>query len=121
MNNWMRFLSLVLTAMATVSCSFLGPKTQTVQIWADEPDAMIWVNHQQVGRGKAVVNLPSNKPAIFKGAVGNRETIVTLDTELSRYGIMDLCGWWLIVPLSGFLSPGAWQLEQDVVPLHIPQ
>lgn len=102
------------------ACSFLAPKTQKISLYADQPDALIYVNGKEVGKGCCVVDMPRNKDATVSGILGNKRTDVVLSRELSMTGIADCCGCFLLFPLSGLLSPGAWQLSQDYVPLHIP-
>lgn len=99
----------------------MGPKTQTVRVWADSPTADLIVNGEPVGRGKAVVSLPTDKTATFTGREGNARTDVVLHPRLSPYGITDLASCWLLFPLCGLSAAGAWELPQDVVPLHIPR
>lgn len=103
------------------SCSHWGPKTQTVRVWADSPTADIIVNGEPVGRGKAVVTLPTDKTATFTGREGGVRTDVVLRPRLSYYGITDSAFCWLLFPLCGLSEAGAWELPQDVVPLHIPR
>lgn len=103
------------------SCSYMGPQTQTVRVWADSPTADILVNGEPVGTGKAVVTLPTHRKATFTGREGTARTDVVLHPQLSYYGVADLCGGWLLFPLCGLSSAGAWELPQDVVPLHIPR
>lgn len=115
-------LSAVLaTTLSLESCSAFGPRAQTVRVWADSPGAQISVNGQPVGHGSTVVTLPADKRALFEAVEGTRRTHVVLEPELSPYGIADLSGWMFIFPLIGIRYPGAWQLPQDTVPLHIPQ
>lgn len=103
------------------SCSHMGPKTQTVRVWADSPTADILVNDEYVGTGKAVVTLPTDKQAFFSGRECPSRTDVVLRPRLSHYGIADLSCGWLLFPLCGLRSASAWELPQDVVPLHIPR
>lgn len=103
------------------SCSQMGPKTQAVRVWADSPTAEIFVNGESVGTGKAIVTLPTDKQATFSGREGDARTDVVLRPRLSHYGITDMCCGWLLFPLCGLRSAGAWELPQDVVPLHIPR
>ena len=102
------------------ACSFFAPKTQKISLYADQSDALIYVNGREVGKGGCIVDLPRNKEATISGALGNKRADVVLSRELSMTGIADCCGWFLLFPLSGLFSPGAWQLSQDYVPLHIP-
>lgn len=102
------------------ACSFFAPKTQKISLYADQPDALIYVNGREVGKGGCIVDMPRNKDATVSGILGNRRADVVLSRELSMTGIADCCGCFLLFPLSGLLSPGAWQLSQDYVPLHIP-
>lgn len=99
----------------------MGPKTQTVRVWADSPTADILVNGEHVGCGKAVVSLPTDKTATFTGVEGCARTDVVLHPRFSYDGVADLSFCWLLFPLYGLTSAGAWELPQDVVPLHIPR
>lgn len=111
----------VAALLLLTSCSFMGPKTQLVRVWADSPTADILVNGEYVGTGKAVVTLPTDKPASFTGREGTVRTDVVLRPRLSHYGMADACCGWLLFPLCGLTSAGARELPQDVVPLHIPR
>ncbi len=103
------------------SCSFVAPRTAHVRVVADDPQAMLYANGVEIGRGSAVATLPTNRPATFTGMVGDRRTDIVLDCELSPHGIADLAGGcFILVPFVGLCSPGAWRLTQDTVPLHIP-
>lgn len=98
----------------------MAPRTAHVKVIADDPQAILYANGVEIGRGSTVVTLPSNRSATFTGMKGNRRTDVVLDRELSPYGMVDLSACFLLFPLIGLCSPGAWQLTQDTVPLHIP-
>ncbi len=116
-----RLIATVLIPALFVSCSFFAPKTAQVKVIADNPQASLYVNGKEIGQGSAVVTLPTDRQATFAGVLGKKRTDVILDYELSPCGIVDLsAGCFLLFPLLGFRSPGAWQLTQDTVPLHIP-
>ncbi len=114
-------LFLYSSALLLGACSFIAPRTTSVRVVADNSQAVLYANGVEIGRGSAVVNLPCNRRATFSGMLGDRRTDIVVDRELSSYGIADLAGGCcLIIPFIGFCSPGAWQLTQDTVPLHIP-
>lgn len=115
-------LTALLAASALSACSLAAPRTQAIQVRADSPSATIYVNGKESGKGSCLVVLPSNKTAVFKAIEGEKQsTDILLKPELSICGITDLASWWLLFPLVGLTSPGAWHLPQDTVPLHIPQ
>lgn len=104
------------------ACSFAAPKTQPVRVWADSPTADIYVNDRKCGTGRCVAILPRNKIAIFRAQEHNATSgDIILEPELSLCGYTDLCSGFLLFPLTGLLAPGAWQLPQQTVPLHISQ
>lgn len=112
----------LLAASALSACSLVAPRTQAIQVRVDSPAATIYVNGKASGKGSCLVFLPRDKAAVFKAIEGEKQsTDIILKPELSVCGITDLASWWLLFPLIGLLYPGAWQLPQDTVPLHIPQ
>ncbi len=116
-----RLIATALIPSLFVSCSFFAPKTAQIKVIAANPQATLYVNGKEIGQGSAIATLPTNKQATFAGVLGKSRTDIVLDYELSNCGIADLsAGCFLLLPLLGFCSPGAWQLTQDTVPLHIP-
>lgn len=117
-----QLISTCSVVLALSACSLAAPRTQAVQVRADSPAATIYVNGKEQGKGACVVVLPSDKPATFRASEGDKQSSnILLEPELSICGITDLASWWLLFPLIGLTSPGAWHLPQDTVPLHIPQ
>ncbi len=115
------FLSMFICAATLCSCSFVAPGTAHIRVVADNPQALLYANGVEIGRGSAIATLPTNRAATFTGVLGDRRTDIVVDRELSPYGVADLAGGCCILfPFIGFCAPGAWQLTQETVPLHIP-
>ena len=104
----------VMLFMATSGCSLFAPSTQTISVDGQPSGALVVIN------GK-----PFNAPCSCK-VKRNRNVEITVSQKgyfpytmksgysLSTTGMLDLAGAaFFLVPAVGFVSPGAFVLEQD--------
>lgn len=108
-------LASVLVALSPTGCSAFRSGHQTLTVTVSEPGAEILVNGRSVGTGgTAVEEVPCDQNvSILVRKEGFRPTTRSIGTAVSRVGMLDLIGGWLILlPFIGLAFPGAWQLQE---------
>ncbi len=109
-----------LLLLSLTSCSLFSPGRQTVKIVPDDPNATIFVNGENMGKGVVVTRLKKTKSAAITASCGEKHGVAILSSELSPTGVLDIIGGCLFLfPFLGFMSGGAFQLDQDTVPVHL--
>lgn len=109
-------LSIALLVTST-GCSLVMPHTQMLQVIPSEPDADVSVNGTVIGRGNVSTRVKRSKDvAIMVQKPGYEPVTRTVHTTLGKVGWLDLvAGYFLLIPLFGLLSPGAYRLEEEHV------
>ena len=115
LERWMA--GFLVVAMTFPGCSFFRSSTQILSITSDQPDAEIFVNGSMVGKG--AVALPVKRNETVRVRV-KKEGYITaqrlIENSLNTTGTLDLCGGCIILlPILGFLSPGAFSLDEENV------
>ena len=106
-----RAMALLCTA-ALAGCSSFGPRTQSVQITVDNPDAIIYVNGEKAGTGRAQVELPRELEAVITAERGKKSETIILQRSISVLGALDIVGGSIIaLPFLGLLTPGAYEFK----------
>lgn len=103
--------------LASTGCSIVMPHTQVLQVIPSEPDAQVSVNGSVIGRGNVSTRVKRSKDvAIMVQKPGYEPATHTVHTTLGKVGWLDLvAGYFLLIPLFGLLSPGAYHLEEEHV------
>lgn len=102
------------------SCSLLAPSMQTLSIVATDPNAVIMVDGQRVGKGQASVPVKRNRSHAITGTTSDgRSSAATVSTKISGVGYVDLIGGILVFwpALIGCCTPGFRSIETDTVTL----
>ena len=102
--------------LSTNACSFLGPKTDEINIQSSPREVEVIVNNESMTT-PCTITVPRNKGvsilAIKEGYIDERKKV---GYTLSPYGIMDIVGTLVIfVPVIGLISPGAYEHEEHNV------
>ncbi len=112
---------MVAVSIVTSGCSVFVPKTETVSAACYEPDATLQVNAGQIYQGKAQfdarrdkgVNITCFKPGYYPAQK-------SISSSLSWTGAADMIGSVIfVVPIVGFFSAGAWDLDETDVTLNM--
>ena len=95
-------------------CSIFVPRTQTITVNGIPTGAQVVVNGR-VMHSPASVNVPCNRTVqIQVSKKGYYPCYLNGSYSLSTTGILDLIGFFVfVVPALGFISPGAFTLDQD--------
>mgnify|MGYP000208596996 CR=1 FL=1 len=111
----MRALIAVAASVFLSGCSLLMPWSQDLTVKAEPDDARIIVNGETKGKGQITTSVSRNDPAeILVTHPDYNNTNRRVGTTLSGTGTADLIGgYFLLFPFLGFVSPGAWQLDQE--------
>lgn len=115
-----RILSTLLLSFALVGCSLFVPKTQTLTISSNIPDAIVFVNGEAYS-APSQIEVPRDESVSIQAVKdGYFPVYRDIDTELSTSGVWDVAGGVIfLVPLIGLTSNGAWELEQDHVKINM--
>lgn len=106
--------------LALASCSFLGSHTQSIQITVNDPDAVICVNGEPVGKGSVLADVPIQNSTVISAEHGSKYTNIVLSRTLSPVGAIDMvAGYVLLIPFIGLASPGAYKFNQDIIELYL--
>lgn len=106
--------------LALANCSFLGSHTQSMQITVNDPDAVICVNGEPIGKGSVQADVPIQNSTVISAEHGSKYTNVVLSRTLSPVGAIDMmAGYILIIPFIGLASPGAYKFNQDIIELYL--
>lgn len=120
MNTIIKTSTVVLLCLATTSCSLFSSSTQTVTIESSNPEATIRVNGRAIGTGTATTALKKSKTQVVTADYGNQHRTAIIDSSLSTTGALDIVGGILFLfPFLGFLSDGAWTLDQDYIRIDL--
>lgn len=111
----------IAVSIATSGCSVFVPKTQTVNASCSEPDATVQINAGQTYQGRAQFDARRNKAvSVTCYKSGYYPAQKTISSSLSWTGVADFIGSFIfIVPVVGFFSPGAWDLDETDVTLNM--
>lgn len=108
-------------SILTSGCSAFVPKTQAVNVSCSEADATMQINGGQTYPGQVRVDAQRDKPlsiACYKQ--GYYPAQKSVHSSLSGTGIADLLGSFIfILPIIGFFSPGAWDLDENEVTVNM--
>lgn len=107
--------------IATAGCSIFVPPDQAITISATDPGATLLVDGRSYGPGSRAVKMSRNQNHVVMAMAGTRTGTATVQPRLSSTGIMDIVGGliWL-VPFFGLATPGAWELDRDLVCVMVP-
>ncbi len=120
MNHSVQILSALATTIALASCSLASPSKQTIKIVPNDPNATVYVNGEPMGQGTVTATLKKNKSVAITAKSGNKSGVAVVDSELSTTGVLDIVGGCIfLLPFLGFCSSGAYQLDQDTVPVNL--
>jgi uncharacterized protein YceK len=117
-----KILCLILAVSVLSSgCSAFVSKTQAVNVSCSESDAVVQINGGQTYPGQVRVDAKRDKPlsiACYKQ--GYYPAQKSVHSSLSGTGIADLLGSFIfIIPVIGFFSPGAWDLDESEVTVNM--
>ena len=120
----MKKIFIFLISIVCCACSIFNGHEQTLRIISTPKDATIYVNDTP-HTSPLEINVPRNDDVrirVVKDGYYPFETVSR--TTLSGYGITDtVSGCFLLLPLIGLASPGAWELTRtdfDVLLVQIP-
>ncbi|HMQ15815.1 MAG TPA: hypothetical protein PKC49_07555 [Phycisphaerae bacterium] len=115
------FLAFAAMLPHAVGCSLFVPRTQPVTITASDPEATIYVDGVERGKGTVSLQLDRDRTYGVLAQSGNRSGSAHIGRKISGTGILDLVGgFFLLVPFLGLLGPGFWDLDPDKVVIAIP-
>ena len=118
----MRLISVTLCAtlsLGQAGCSLFAPHTVNI-IVASHPEADLYVDGLKIGRGTATHFVKRNSSHIIMAKLDDQTAMVTIGTTLSTTGVLDIIGGiFLLFPLIGLLSPGAWSPDQEAITLPL--
>lgn len=112
LKNLMSFV--LILALTSQGCSALAPKTQTLSVTTDQPDAEIYVNGSFAGKGAASVSVKRNENVEVMAKKQGYETVHrSIGTHLNATSILDIIGGVLFIfPIFGLLAGGSKSLDQ---------
>jgi len=90
-------------------------------VTASQQDAGVWVNGLYVGQTPICTPVKRNEPFTVEARKeGFESASKTVDRHFSGTAVADLIGCaFLLLPGLGLLTPGAWDLDQTAVELHL--
>ncbi|MBW7905400.1 MAG: hypothetical protein LC135_02790 [Phycisphaerae bacterium] len=104
-----------------LGCSLFVPRTQPVTITASDPEATIYVDGIERGKGTVSLQLDRDRTYGVLAQRGDRSGAAHIGRKISGTGILDLVGgFFLLVPFLGLLGAGFWDLDPDKVVIAIP-
>lgn len=111
----------VAASFLTSGCSLFVSKTQSLNASCSEPDATLQINGGQMYPGTAQVEVRRNKVAsIVCYKQGYYPAQKSVSNSISWTGVADIVGTFIfIVPIIGFYSPGAWNLDESNVTVNM--
>lgn len=111
----------VLCCVAASGCSALVPKTETVTASCSVPDAKLQVNGDQIYEGKATFQAVRNRVlsvTCYKRGYYPAQKLIAY--SISWTGVVDvLSAFVIIVPAVGVFLPGAWELNETNITVHM--
>ena len=106
---------------AQSACSLGSSSTQSVSIIPSHPRAEVFVDGNYTGVGPQSVELAKDETHSVMAKCGDSAGVATIDRNLSETGMLDLVGgFFLLIPLIGLVSPGAWELSPTSVSVPVP-
>ena len=124
----MRSLALRFIVVSSISISLIGlqgcslfvPKTQAVNITATDPNADIYVDGANVGKGTVALQLERNRSHTVNSRANGKAGAVAINKKISTTGWLDIIGGcFFLVPFLGIIGPGFWELEPDQVTVYL--
>lgn len=113
-----------ITAVAFVysaGCSLLVGSSEKVFISATDPEAMIYVDGNFVGRGRVFAELVRNRDHAVLAKAGDRTGVAYVGTRISDAGVADIVGCALIlIPCVGLGGHGFRSLTPSNVLVVVP-
>lgn len=102
--------------MGICSCSLFSSGKQKVIVQSSDPETILRADGQYIGKGQAIVSLKKNKTHVISGQKDGKSGSAVIGNSLSITGAIDLVfGFVWLAPWLGFLSNGAWALDEDSV------
>ncbi len=118
----MKKIIAVIVSVGLVSgCSAFRSRKQSISIMTNQPDATIFVNGEQVGRGNVQTSVKRNRNVqIMASKPGYQTAYRNIDCSFNTTGILDIIGTIVFLwPLIGVLSPGSKSLDENNVALNL--
>jgi hypothetical protein len=103
-------------------CSAFVTSTQPVSVTATDAHAELFADGQSIGTGSATTRLKRNESHTFMAkTTDGRAGTAQVGHSFSTTGMLDLIGGiFLLVPLIGLLTPGAWDLDSTTIMIAVP-
>ncbi len=125
--NCVRIILIVAISINLSACSVLTPSKQKITITSNVPDANITVNGENMGVGNLSYSVPRNQNvSIMAVKEGYQPSFKTVSRRYNVGGILDLVVCWagliiLTFPwcVSGIAAPGAWDLDETNILIHM--
>ena len=117
----LRLIVAITLIISITGCSAFRPARQVITVKTSEPKAQIWINNNLEGETPVTKSVKRNKAvSILVTRKGFFPTTRTIDRHLSKTAILDIIGTGLFLfPGIGLLTPGAWDLDETEVFVHL--
>jgi|SRR6266446_7322162 len=118
---WLVSVALVVVALIFMpGCSLFVPKQQAVTIRASDPNADIFVDAENVGKGTISMTLDRTRSHTVTAKANGRAGAAAINKKISGTGVLDIIGGCIfLVPFLGVLGAGFWELDPDSVTVYL--
>ena len=107
--------------LCTPGCSLFVPRQQAVTIRSTDPNADIFVDGVNVGKGTIGMTLDRTQShTVTAKAADGKAGAAAINKKVSALGVLDIVGGCLfLVPFLGVLGPGFWELDPQAVTVNV--
>jgi hypothetical protein len=102
-------------------CSLFVPKQQAVTIRSTDPNADVYVDGANVGKGMISITLDRTHSHTVTAKTGDGKVgAAAINKKISGTGVLDIVGGcFFLVPFLGVLGAGFWELDPDSVTVYV--
>jgi hypothetical protein len=119
---WAASVGLVIVALIIMpGCSLFVKKEQAVTIRATDPNADIYVDGANMGKGTLSLTLDRTRShTVTAKTADGKAGAAAINKKVSGTGVLDIVGGiFFLVPFLGLLGPGFWELDPDSVTVYL--